>query len=116
MKVKYYTYTFVMDTIIEEAVEEEEAERRLKEYGWQRVYSKSHQKFYWFNINDGQKSWDIPKIENKCNNINNNIRLISEVTNEEEHLTKKIRKDIPYIAIIVSFIKLIPPPPPHPPM
>ena len=89
-----------MDKIIEEA------EGRLKEYGWQRVYSKSHKKFYWFNVNDGQKSWDIPKIENKCNDINDNIRLISEDNNEEEHLIKKIRKEVPYIAIIVSFIKI----------
>ena len=28
--------------------------------GWERVFSKTHQQYYWFNTNDGSSSWIDP--------------------------------------------------------
>jgi hypothetical protein len=88
--------------------------------GWQRVFSKTHQQYYWFNSTDGSSSWVDPTGGGDCTAATN-ANTASEGSGEgskkraavQEESTEGTAKKIavadmeratsaPYIAIVVS--------------
>lgn len=95
---------------------DESTEKELPN-GWQRVFSKTHQQYYWFNSNDGSSSWVDP-IGGGASATSADANSASEGSGEgskkraavqeeyAEGAAKKVGMEratpAPYIAIIVS--------------
>ena len=79
--------------------------------GWQKVFSKSHKAYYWFNTIDGSKSWTEPTIPTQVSTnvgtdfLNHGKRKpATEIFDAEVRSDKKATRasEEPFIAVIVS--------------
>ena len=53
---------------------------------WQKYFLQTHETFYWFNTQTGEKSWTNPEVED-----NADVTLKSSIQSEAENVNKKVR-------------------------